>query len=91
MDEIRVFALGSRIEADNEEYTEKLKKEYFVANANHAIKTVDASFKHGRLNGFITALSVEQNAGSRLFRLTEAMRDQIIRDIAEDKRTIPID
>ena len=91
MDEIRIFAVGSRIEADNEEYTEKLKKEYFVANANHAIKTVDASFQHGRLNGFITALSVEQNAGSRLFRLTEAMRDQIIRDIAEDKRTIPID
>jgi Leucine-rich repeat (LRR) protein len=91
MDEIRVFAVGSRIESDNEEYTEKLRKNYFVANANHAIKTVDASFKHGSLNGFITALSVEQNAGSRLFRLTEFMRDQIIRDIAEDKRTIRID
>jgi serine/threonine protein kinase len=92
MDEIRVFAVGSRIRKNTDQWDnihEALTQNYFVARADDRIsQDVRASLKDGVLSGLIMSITFAND--SRPIRLTEAVRNQIHADIVANQRTMPI-
>jgi hypothetical protein len=94
--EIRVFAVGSRIEKTD--YYDELTQKYIIARAQNKIhggigvplgESVGASVRGGKLDGFEMAGIFASEP--RTLKLTKTLRDQIHADIvAENQRTMPI-
>jgi hypothetical protein len=93
--EIRVFAVGSRIEKTD--YYEELTQKYIIArakNKNHAGigvalgESVGASVSEGKLDGFNMAGIFASEP--RTLKLTKTLKNQIHTDIVANQRTMPI-